>query len=51
MLHSASLASEMVFRENTSSYLVGSQGTSVGGAFHSKYVHFHHPYNANAETV
>lgn len=50
MLHSASLASEMVFGENTSSYLVGSQGTSVGGAFHSKYVHSHHSHSANAET-
>lgn len=51
MLHRASLASEMVFRENTSCYLMDSQRTSVGGALHSKYVHSHHPHSADAETV
>ena len=48
IFHSNSLASEMVFWENTNSYLVDSQGTSVGGAFHSKYVQSHHLHRVNA---
>lgn len=36
------------FWENTSSCFVDPQGTSVGGAFHSKYVPSHHLHSANA---